>query len=400
MGIIYYILLVCKLSLGVIQDGDMYWALNETFEQNRTLKHFEVDLTQVSNNLVILLVGTCVRATGIEHLSLTSKWNFSKLYGGFLKYLCFNACTLRSLALQVEAEEDVMDIVNIRSCGRRRNVSVKKLSIDNCYNIGSNELSILISVFRCLESLQLSWIRENAFSETLGNLLQYGTLHSLVSLNLKVDGKIDDLGPLDPLLIGEDLCLEELILNQVRITNRGLTAFLEKLVHMRCLRRLLIEIDIFHPSNPSRGLTAPTSFHIYDAPEVTHSFSERSICEWKGCNPLMELLSTIFQRNHSLECFQNDRDGSLPYEYRTFLYLPLSWNKGGRKHLMSRSETACIQSALWPRILQRAMCQTYNSDFTNWEEVSPWVDRSHTIYSHQIDVVYWLIRHHLVNNYM
>lgn len=42
---------------------------------------------------------------------------------------------------------------------------------------------------------------------------KYGTLHLLLSLNLKVDGKIDDLRPLDPLLIGGDLCLEELILN-------------------------------------------------------------------------------------------------------------------------------------------------------------------------------------------
>lgn len=302
-------------------------------QQNRSLKHIQFHSDHFQAELrwqtfpeifKTAILDTKVQSIDVHQASLIGQTRIS--FESFVETLCRRDCSLKKLRMTAVAfwppDDDSMDVDAV-SESIVPNTSLKELSLNE----------------NGLDSPRIM--------ETVG------LLHSLVSLDLS-GNSITTLSPLEPLLIGENLTLQSLILDENRIEEEEAIAFLGKLPLMTCLGHL--------------------------------SMSSNPFCWTRS---YMDILADVVWRNKSLENIRfevNDMCPQLAVLYSQ-ISVPLSWNRGGRRGLEVESK-GTLPANLWPSVLERATRISYYYHDSEWHKPSS----EHL----QPEVVYWLLQKHLL----
>mmetsp|Transcript_24348 Transcript_24348/g.59608 ORF Transcript_24348/g.59608 Transcript_24348/m.59608 type:complete len:471 (-) Transcript_24348:394-1806(-) len=301
-------------------------SLIEAIQKNSSLK--SLDLFVTSNNHAGF-VKTALLETRIQHLRVGDfaemPWEIP--LDELAELLCREDCVLESLSLG--GQEPIPPSGSLHGNGNeqlaiKQNTSVTSLTLD-CTT--GARLGDTLGVFKSLVKLDL-WYKTTSIS---------------------------GLDPLYPLLIGDNLTLESLILGGLSPAMAEHVAILFcKLPLMTCLR----ELDIYS-----------TSFRFESS--------------W-----WMTILGLTLWQNKSLECFYFENIKELEFDSR--LRVPLSLNRGGRRAMEVGSPKELPEN-LWPLILERAS-QIHYYDFggTLGEP---------KLESTRVDVVYWLLKEKVLGRY-
>lgn len=300
-------------------------SLIEAMKKNRNLR--SLDLLVTSDDQTAFFKAALLE-TRIQHLGIGDfeerPWEVP--FDTLAELLCREDCALESLDVSgLEATPP-----SASSYGKpaiAQNTSVKSLT---------------------LEPTSLSRVR---LIDTLG------LFKSLVKLDLWNNNttSISGLDPLYPLLIGENLTLQSLILGGLSPAMAEHVAILFcQLPLMTCLRELDISSTFFR-FEPSWWIT---------------------------------ILELTLWKNKSLECFYFE--GIEEAEFDAKLSLPLSLNRGGRR-AMEIGPRKPLQENLWPLILQRASRIHYYDFCSTLEEPD--------LESTRVDVVYWLLKEKVLGRY-
>mmetsp|Transcript_32212 Transcript_32212/g.78278 ORF Transcript_32212/g.78278 Transcript_32212/m.78278 type:complete len:482 (-) Transcript_32212:55-1500(-) len=242
--------------------------------------------------------------------------------------------------------------------------------------LSSNVLANIMGQSECrLESLTLKGVkilpaRADQLTATTNTLVKKASLHgtaldstlleivapfqALISIDLR-DNNISDLSPLDPLLIGSSLTLQNLNLVENKISAKNAIDFFRKLPRMTCIRSISLHSNPFLDSNT-----------------------------W------MDALTNGIWQNKSLECFS-----FFPEERKDYfakLSVPLSLNRGWRRAIAAGSANGSkdLPLNLWPLIVERAMKASYDE----CRVVSYLFPQSTAT-----DVVFWLLRDQMVSEH-
>lgn len=303
--------------------------LIEAIQQNLHLRSLDLSVTSANHTGFLNFFQTAVLQTRVRHLRVRDNEDmpWTVTFQRLAKLLCHEDCALESLDLGlIHVDQTQFSDLSQRN---EQQAIVPNMSVNSLI----------------LEPTTLSGSR-------LGDTLRL--FGSLVKLSLW-NRRITCLDPLYPLLIGDSLTLQSMILGGL---GRGMAEHVAllfcKLPLMTCLR----ELDI-----------SCTSFCFESS--------------W-----WMTILELTLWQNKSLECFYfEDIQES---EFDSKLSVPLSLNRGGRRamEIGSREE---LPENLWPLILERASRIHYYDFCSTMEEAD--------LESTRVDVVYWLLKEQMLGRY-
>lgn len=319
-------------------------AFVSALQQNRSLKHiqfhydhFQTVLQWPRSQTFPEIFKAAVLDTKVRSLDIRQATQFGQArldFEIFLETLCRSDCSLEELRMSAVAFWPPEDDAPMHDSS----------SLPQEISTPNTSLRIV-----CMNETGLDSPR---IMETVG------LMKSIVSLDLR-GNSISTLDPLESLLIGDNLTLQCLKLDENRIEEAEAVAFLRKLPQMTCLKHMSMS------SNPF--------------------FWSRSY---------MDILAIVVWQNKSLEGIRFEANDVCPQLEALYsqISVPLSWNRGGRRTLDSSPSDESLPANLWPKVLQRATRISYYNYDDEWQ--SPSSENT------KVDVVYWFLKKKLLGEWI